>query len=79
MVGHHEDHTDSLRDVEGPVPLLHAFSFILPSDLRPNRFHIYYTRRVTADDLRRFKGSAKTCLELIINVGSMRADKKAED
>jgi hypothetical protein len=34
---------------------------------------------VTADDLRRFKGSAKTCLELIFNAGIMRADKKAED
>lgn len=39
----------------------------------------YYTRRVTVDDLRWFKGSEKTCLELIINAGCVRADKKAED
>jgi hypothetical protein len=31
------------------------------------------------DNLRWYKSSNKTCLDLIIGAGSLRADKKAED
>ena len=39
----------------------------------------YYTRRVKVDDLHWFKGSSKTCLELIINAGSLRVDTAKTD
>ena len=68
------------RDDNGEPYVIHAGSSRwFPGEGEEGGPLKYYTRRVTADGLRWFKGSAKTCLDLIINAGSMRADKKAED
>lgn len=63
------------RDDDGEPYIIHARSSRwFPGEGEEGGPLKYYTRRVTVDDLRWFKGSAKTCLELIINAGSLRAD-----
>lgn len=68
------------RDDDGEPYVIHAGSSRwFPGEGEEGGPLKYYTHRVTVDDLHWFKGAAKTCLELIINVGNVRADKKAED
>ena len=68
------------RDDSGEPYVIHAGSSRwFPGEGEENGPLKYYTRRVTVDNLRWFKSSEKTCLDLIINAGSVRADKEAKN
>ena len=61
------------RDDSGEPYVIHAGSSRwFPGEGEENGPLKYYTRRVTVDNLRWFKSSEKTCLDLIINAGSVR-------
>ena len=63
------------RDDNGEPYVIHAGSSRwFPGEGEEGAPLKYYTRRVTVDDLHWFKGSGKTCLELVINAGSLRED-----